>query len=131
VQLLIKEVSKKYERLDEKELEKLPLIVESKITHLKTKELVSSLQKILGKKIFEVILKKRTIRSGKGKSRGRKYKKTAGLLLVIGKGEKLKTNAFEVTDANKLGILDLAKGGPGRLTLYTEQSIKDLGDRLK
>ncbi len=126
-----KEVARKYKRLDEKELEKLPLIVESKITHLKTKELISSLQKILGEKIFRVVLKKKTIRSGRGKSRGRKYKRNSGFLLVIGKEEKLKTNSFDVVNSDNLGVSDLAKGGAGRLTLYTEQSIKNLGDRLK
>lgn len=126
-----KEVAKKYERLNEKELERLPLIVESKLTTLKSKELKSSLKNILGEKIFEVISKKKSVRSGRGKSRGRKYKKNAGLLLITGKEEKLKTNSFDVVNVNNLSVLDLAKGEIGRLTLYTEQSIKDLGEKLK
>jgi len=126
-----KEVAQRYKRLDEKDLEKLPIIVESKLTSLKTKELISSLKKILGEKIFEVALKKKTIRSGKGKLRGRKYKRNSGLLLVIGKKEKLKTNAFEIANVGNLGVLELAKGGIGRITVYTEESIKDLSDKLK
>ena len=126
-----REVAQRYERLSEKDLEKLPLVVESKLTSLKTKELISSLKKILGKKIFEIALKKKNVRSGKGKSRGRKYKKSSGLLLAIGKEEKLKTKNFEIKNVKNLSIDDLAKGGSGRLVLYTEQAIKDLGEKFK
>ncbi len=126
-----KEITKKYGRLNDKKIEKLPLIVESKIVSLKTKDLISSLKKILGKTLFELALQKKSVRSGKGKLRGRKYKKNAGLLLVTGEKEKLKTNSFEIKNAKNLGVTDLAKGRPGRLTLYTEQSIKELGEKLK
>ena len=98
---------------------------------MKIKPLISSLKKILGKQLFEVALQKKTIRSGKGKLRGRKYKSNAGLLVVMGEKEKLKTNAFEVTNVKNLSVIDLAKGGTGRLTLYTEQAIKELGEKLK
>ena len=89
-------VSKRYERLNGKKISGLPLVVEPKITILKTKELISSLKKILGEDLFEVSLKQRSVRSGKGKLRGRKYKKNAGLLLVTGNKEKLKTNVIDV-----------------------------------
>ena len=29
-----------------------------------------------------------------------------------------------------LGVKDLAKGGQGRLVIYTEQAIKELGEKL-
>lgn len=126
-----KEITKRYERLKGKKAENLPLVVESKFISLKTKEIISSLKKILGEHLFELALQKKKIRSGKGKLRGRKYKNNAGLLLVVGKDEKLKTSAFDVKDIKSLGVVDLANGGPGRLTLYTEQAIKDLGEKLK
>lgn len=44
----------------------------------------------------------------------------------MGNEEKLKTTAFDVQIAKKLGVNDLANGGVGRLTIYTEQAIKDL-----
>jgi len=124
-----KEVVKKYGRLDKKKIDKFPLVVESKITGLKAKDLISNLKKILGKDLFELAVKKKVVRSGKGKMRGRKYKSNAGLLIVIGKDEKLKTSAFDVVDVKKLSVVDLAKGGLGRLTLYTENAIKELGER--
>jgi large subunit ribosomal protein L4e len=123
-------VASKYERLAEKDVENLPLIVESKIASLKTKKFISSLKKILGKKLFGVILKKKTIRSGRGKLRGRKYKSSAGLLIVTGSDEKLKTKMAETKKVNNLGIADLAGGGLGRLTIYTENAIKELGERF-
>jgi|TARA_Y100000310_G_scaffold167546_2_gene167350 large subunit ribosomal protein L4e len=128
-----KEVRKKYERLnDEKiDLKNLPFIVESKIVSLKAKELLESFKKIFNEELFDILLKKRKIRSGKGKLRGRKYKSNAGILMVMGKSEKIKTNLFETASAANLNITDLAKGGQGRLVLYTEQAIKNLGERFK
>lgn len=52
-------------------------------------------------------------------------------MIVIGKKEKMKANVFSVKNAGNLGVLDLAEGGPGRVTVYTEQAIKDLEERIK
>lgn len=124
-------VRNKYERLKDKKISKLPLIVESKISSLKTKDFILSLKKILGKVLFEIAIKKKSVRAGKGKMRGRKYKSTAGMLLVVGEKEKLKTNALEVKNAKSLSVTDLAKGGVGRLTMYTESAIKELENKFK
>lgn len=126
-----KEISRKYSRLKNEKITEVPFIVESKLAVLKAKELISSLRKILGEKLFDVALKKKSVRSGKGKLRGRKYKSNAGLLIIIGKNEKLKTGAFDVADSNNLSVNDLAEGGTGRLTVYTESAIKELGEKLK
>ena len=123
-------IAKRYEKLKDKPVKGVPFVVEGKITGLKTKELISSLKKILGE-LYEVALQKKSVRAGKGKLRGRKYKKNAGVLIVVGKNEKLKNKGVEVVQTNSLGVNDLAKGEPGRLTIYTEQSIKELGERLK
>jgi large subunit ribosomal protein L4e len=121
-------IEKKYGRI--KKLEKeIPLIVEPKFISLKTKERIESLKKILGEKLFEIAIKKKKIRTGRGKLRGRKYKKSAGILIVVGENEKLNTNAFDVANAKNLGVQDLAKGGLGRLTVYTENAIKFLGEK--
>jgi large subunit ribosomal protein L4e len=125
-----KSVEGKYERIEK--LDKpLPLIVESKIATLKTKEFISSLKKILGDNLSELAIKKKKIRAGKGKLRGRKYKSNAGMLLVLGEKEKLKTGVFEVKNAKNLAVNDLARGGLGRLTLYTENAIKEIEKRFK
>ncbi len=121
-------IEKKYQRIHN--LEKaIPIVVESKITELKVKELLKSLKEILGEKLFEIGIKKKSVRAGKGKLRGRKYKSNAGLLFVIGNKEEIKTNAFDVVRVKNLGITDLAKGGVGRLAVYTENAIKDLENK--
>jgi len=126
-----KVIAKKYERLRGEKLENFPLIVESKLVELKTKNLLETLKKILGEKVFEVSLRKKEVRSGRGKRRGRKYKENAGLLIVVGEKESPMTSAFEIKEAKSLGMNDLAKGGAGRITVYTETAIKELEAKLK
>jgi large subunit ribosomal protein L4e len=121
-----KKVKSKYASLINEKIEKLPLIVESNIISLKTKEFLEGLKKILGEKLYSVALPKKSIRSGKGKLRGRKYKKTAGLLLVTGEKEKIKTKTVDTKNVQNLNVTDLAEGSPGRLVLYTENAIKFL-----
>ena len=91
----IEEVKKKYKTLEDKKIENhFPLIV-SELNFKKTKELILSLKSILGETLFETGLQKKKIRSGKGKLRGRKYKKSAGLLIVIGNSEKLNSTVLK------------------------------------
>ena len=123
-------IEKKYERIENLSKE-VPFVVESEILELNTKQFLESLKKILGDNLFLIAVKKKTIRSGKGKLRGRRYKSNAGLLIVIGKNEKLKANNFDVAQAKTLNTTDLAGGGLGRLTAYTEQAVKELEERLK
>ena len=126
-----KSMAERYSRIDEKDLKELPLVVESKFISLKTKDVVKSIKKILGDKISEIAFGSKKIRSGKGKRRGRRYKSSAGMLLVVGKGEKTKAKIFDVKNTQNLSVNDLAQGGLGRLTIYTETAIKELGEKLK
>ena len=126
-----KKLSEKYERLANKKIEGLPLIVEEKFLTLKTKEQLNSLKKILGEDLIQVSLKEKKKRSGIGKLRGRKYKSNAGLLLVVGDKQDVKTNLADVKKSKDLSILDLAQGGLGRVTVYTEQAISDLENKIK
>jgi len=124
-------ISRRYETLNGVKIENVPYVVESKITTLKTKDLLETVKNILGETLFPLAIKKRSQRAGKGKSRGRKYKSTAGLLIVVGEKEKIKTSAFDVIEAKSLSVLDLAIGGPGRITLYTEKAIAELEEKIK
>ena len=126
-----KMISEKYDRLKGQKIENVPFVVESKIISLKTKDFISSLKKILGEKLFDVGMKVKTIRSGRGKRRGRKHKSNAGALIVLGKGEEMKAHLLDFKTVDNLSVVDLAKGGPGRLTIYTEKAINDLGEKLK
>ena len=104
-----KEIVKKYKTVEEDELKNIPFVVDSKISSLKTKKLIESLNKILGESLFELAVKKKSVRSGKGKLRGRKYKSNAGAILVLWNDENIKTNILEVQHAMYLGINDLEK----------------------
>jgi len=120
-------VEKKYKRINEL-TKTIPFIVDSKLISLKVKDRNLSLKKILGEDLFEIAQKSKNVRAGKGKMRGRKYKKSAGILIVIGENEKLKTKSFDVVNVKTLGVNDLAKGGLGRLVIYSEEAIKFLGE---
>ncbi len=123
------ELKKKYYTLNDEKIEiKFPLIVDGKILSLKTKEFFESLKKILGN-LHKIAIQKKSIRAGKGKLRGRKYKKNAGLLFVVGKDEKKRIKGIEIVNVNQLITSDLANNG-ARLTLFTENAIKELENIL-
>ena len=124
-------IARRYASLKDKKIDNLPLIVESKFIDLKTKDLLISLKKILGNDLFNLAIQKKTVRAGKGKLRGRKYKSNLGMLMVVGNKEMLKVSAFDIVKADKVGVVDLADGGVGRLTVYTEAAIKDLETKFK
>jgi len=115
-----------------KEMKELPLVIENKIQGLKkTKELVGFLKKIgLGKELERI--KKKKIRVGKGKRRGRKYKRKIGPLIVItedkGIGKAVRNlSGTNVCRVKNLSTEVLAPGAmPGRLTLFTRSSIEKL-----
>jgi large subunit ribosomal protein L4e len=121
---------KKYSTLEKLD-KKMPLIISSNILKLKTKDLLKTLKLILGKELYNIAIRKKTIRAGKGKLRGRKYKSNAGFLFVLGNNEKLKTSLFEVKNVKNLNVINLAEGGLGRLTIYSEEAIKNLGENKK
>jgi len=118
-------VEKRYGSIDKLDI-KVPIILESKLENIKSKDLISVLNKIYGD-IFSLILKKKSVRAGKGKLRGRKYKSNAGLLLIKSKDEKIKSNGIEIKSANEVSISDLYP--LGRLTVYTEKSLEELGGK--
>ena len=123
-------VKKKYARLENKELDlKLPLVIEAKVLESKTKDLLSRLKKISAG-AEEVVLQKKNVRAGRGTMRNRKYKKSAGLLLVLGNKEKKKLQGVDVLNAQDLSVTDIASNG-ARLCIFTEQAIIDLEERLK
>ena len=120
-----KELVKKYARI-EKVNEDFPLVVENKFLELKTKDFLESLKKILGD-LYSVAIQEKSIRAGKGKMRGRKYKQNAGLLFVVGDEENKNVNGIDIVKVNELSVSDLASGG-ARLTLFSEKAIEELGN---
>lgn len=126
-----KSMKKRYHTLKDEKIGNIPFVVEGKILSLKTKQLMGTLKKILGEKMFVLAVRERKIRSGRGKMRGRIHKSNAGMIFVTGKAEKKpKTGAFEIANADNLNTAQLARGGAGRIAMYTESAIRELGEKF-
>ena len=73
------------------------------------------------------------IRAGRGKTRGRKYKKVKGPLLVVGEDDGISLGArnhagVDVVVVENLNAELLAPGThAGRLTVYTKSAVEKLG----
>ncbi len=123
-------ILKKYKSVREMPKIHLPLIIGEDVLKLKAKDFYNAMKKILNE-LFKVAIQHSSIRAGIGKMRNRRYKKNAGMLLVIGNNEKFSVHGIDIVNANELNPIYLASGGMGRLTMYTEQAIKNLQERLK
>lgn len=98
------------------------------ILSAKTKDFVAAMKAIFGDENF---LKKRSIRAGIGKMRGRKYKSNAGLLFVVGSEEEMKRSGVDVVKVSDLAVKDLAPNGvAGRMVCYSEKAIEEIGGRF-
>jgi len=115
-------IKQRYSRLENKEIKNLPFVIELK-KDIKTKELINGLEKILGD-LFIVAIPEKKTRAGKGKLRNRKYKKNAGVLIITGNKEELKTKAIESKKLKEVRISDLYP--LGRLIIYTQEAIKNM-----
>jgi large subunit ribosomal protein L4e len=119
-------IEKKYPNA---KIKSLPVIIESSLVDKKPKEIIMALEKIFGMDIEAI----RKIRAGKGKKRGRKYRKIIKIVLIVSskeKEKKLENFGVDVKKINQLNISNLAPGGtPGRLVAWTENAIAELGER--
>ncbi|MDO8563892.1 MAG: 50S ribosomal protein L4 [Nanoarchaeota archaeon] len=93
---------------------------------VRTKDLLSSLKNIFGT-AFSVVMKKKSVRSGKGKARGRRYKSNSGLLIVSGNSESNKFTGVEIKSVSELKLRDLYP--LGRLTLYTKKALEEISNK--
>lgn len=104
-----------------------PLIIQSQIIDKKTKEI----EKFLENEKLDIKADKK-VRAGIGKVRGRKYKNTRKIILILSDKEKSKIQRLKglnvkVTNTSQLNVKELSLNGkPGKLAVYTENAIKDL-----
>jgi len=122
-------VKKRGHKFEGKEL---PIIIEDKIQEIKrTKEMVEFLKKIGLEKELERT-KKKKIRAGRGKARGRKYRIKKGPLFVITEDKGISKAVKNLIGADvcrveNLSTEYLAPGAmPGRLTIFTKSAIEKL-----
>jgi len=112
-----------------------PFFVSNNFEELsKTKDVQKALETLgLNNELSRVQCSK--IRAGRGKLRGRKYKTKKGPLIVVGKECKLMKSAqnipgVEIVLMKNINCELLAPGtNIGRLTLFTENSIKELKEK--
>ncbi|MEK6899416.1 MAG: 50S ribosomal protein L4 [Nanoarchaeota archaeon] len=116
-----KYIVQRYARISKVE-KHLPFVIES-FDNVKAKKFLHGLKEMLGD-LFEVALAKRTVRAGKGKLRGRKYKSNAGLLLIKGDNEKMKIPGIEIKSVSEVKVSNLYP--LGRLAVYTEKALEEL-----
>jgi large subunit ribosomal protein L4e len=109
-----------------------PLIVDGGFESLsKTKDVTEVLEALGLKDELERASRKK-LRAGRGKSRGRKYKRAVGPLIVVsGRCPLVKAASnvpgVDVTDVGHLNAELLAPGShPGRLTIFTQPAIEKL-----
>lgn len=122
------EIQKKYQSLTHKNISfSLPLIIDSSLLSLKSKEFFTVISS-LAHEAETLVTQHKKIRAGRGKARGRKYKKSSGLLLVLGTHEDLNVSGVDITTANALRVSDLAENG-ARLTAFSERAITELEEK--
>ena len=109
----------------------LPLIIDDSINKIsKTKEAVEAVGKMgLSEELSRIM--KRRIRAGRGKMRGRRYKKKLGPILVTTDTatvrRALSNINFTIKKPGELTISDVTHAGmPGRLVIWTKSAVASL-----
>ena len=103
-----------------------PIIIESKLDKIKSKDFMKLLKHLL-KDNYHLALKNKTVRAGKGKMRGRKYKSNAGILLIKSNAENIKIKGIDIRSVPELKISNLYP--LGRLVIFTEKALEELGGK--
>lgn len=112
----------------------LPIIVEDNIQDFKKIKEVKDFLNKAGLKGELERAKEKKIRAGKGKSRGRKYKKKKSLLFVVSEDKGISKAVKNIPGADFSLVMNLnaellAPGThAGRLTIWSESAIKRLGE---
>lgn len=114
---------------------KLPLVAEDGIQKIKKTEKLENFLKSAGLEEEIKRGKAKKVRAGKGKNRGRKYKRKKSLLIVIDEDKGIGKAArnipgVDVSTVESLNAELLSPGAHGaRLTLYTESALKKIDER--
>lgn len=114
----------------------LPIVFENKIEQLSKTKDVYDILKIIGlSENIEKAKDAKTFRAGKGKMRGRRYKRRKTVLFVLDDYKNYKVfknlEGVDVVSAQTLSIKELAPGThAGRLTVFSENAIQKLQERF-
>lgn len=118
-------------------VDSLPIVVSNDFEEIeKTREVKEVMEDLGVWKDVERAKDGRTIRSGKGKMRGRSYRSKVGPLLVVGEDRGIGRGSrnipgVDLFSADEIDTELLAPGGdPARLTVWTESAIEKIGRRF-
>ena len=116
-------------------LDALPIVVDDELQSLKkTKDVVEFFKKVGLEKELKRI-SERKVRAGVGKTRGRRYKRKIGPLIVIAEDKGISNAAknllgVNIVRAQNLSAEHLAPGAvPGRLAIFTKSAIEWLKNK--
>ncbi|WP_135828249.1 50S ribosomal protein L4 [Halorussus halobius] len=112
----------------------LPLVVSDEFEDLvKTKEVVALLEAVGAHADVERAEDNKSVRAGRGTTRGRKYKTPKSVLFVTSDEPSTAARNLagaDVATAEEVNAEDLAPGtDAGRLTVWTESAIEEVADR--
>jgi large subunit ribosomal protein L4e len=117
------------------DVKEFPIIIKNDFEKIaKTAEVVKVLE-ALGLRAELERTKEKKVRAGRGKSRGRVYRKKTGPLIIVSKKSELINAAknipgVEIVEAKKLNVELLAPGThAGRLAIFTEAAIKEIAEK--
>ncbi|UCH88995.1 MAG: 50S ribosomal protein L4 [Thermoplasmata archaeon] len=112
----------------------VPIVVEDNFAKIiRTKNVIRVLERL---KVYDDVERARDgvhVRVGRGKMRGRRYKKPKSVLIIVPEFEGIERGAsnlpgVEIVTPEHLNTELLAPGGdPGRLTIFTESAVKVIG----
>jgi len=115
-------------------VDQLPLVVDDELSNVKKTSETREIFKALG--VYDDIIKAKNskhIRSGRGKTRGRKYKSSKGPLVVVAEDKGISLGArnhagVDIVSVENLNAELLAPGThAGRLTIFTKSAVEKLG----
>jgi len=111
-----------------------PLVVDDEFEDLmKTQEAVDVLESLGVYADVERAEDGKSVRSGRGTTRGRKYTEPKSVLVVTSEEPSLAARNLagaDVATADEVNAEDLAPGtAPGRLTVWTESAVEEVADR--
>ena len=113
-------------------VKEFPLVVEDDLEKVRKTKETREIFKVIG--IWDDILRAREkkIRAGRGKARGRKYKKKKGPLVIVSRNQGIYLGArnhpgVDIVEVENLSTEDLAPGTEaGRLVIWTKSAIERL-----
>lgn len=100
-----------------------PIVVESDFMSANTKAFKQFVETVFGP-LSRLALRSEEVRAGKGKLRGRRYKRNAGVLIITGSKEQAKIGGVESCSIKEVTVGSLYP--LGRLVIMTEQAVEEM-----